>query len=176
MIQIKDRYRVMKVLELDIFKSWYWLIKNLVHSYTCVYIIYMYEEFIITMICNARSCYMMIQVNKQVLPAHVLYYYSWIFKNEIYVVIHRNLKWWVFETRLYRVLVYWHICTCSIIALSMNFIFFILNLSNITYLSNPLYEHDAGASNYMLKLELKIIQCTFSGTNEHWLSMWTLYW
>lgn len=137
MIQIKDRYRVMKVLELDIFKSWYWLIKNLVHSYTCVYIIYMYEEFIITMICNARSCYMMIQVNKQVLPAHVLlvYYYSWIFKNEIYVVIHRNLKWWVFETRLYRVLVYWHICTCSIIALSMNFIFFILNLSNITLLS-----------------------------------------
>lgn len=130
----------MKVLELDIFKSWYWLIKNLVHSYTCVYIIYMYEEFIITMICNARSCYMMIQVNKQVLPAHVLCYYSWIFKNEIYVVIHRNLKWWVFETRLYRVLVYWHICTCSIIALSMNFIFFILNLSNITYLSNPLFK------------------------------------
>lgn len=130
----------MKVLELDIVKSWYWLIKNLVHSYTCVYIIYMYEEFIITMICNARSCHMMIQVNKQVLPAHVLYYYSWIFKNEIYVVIHRNLKWWVFETRLYRVLVYWHICTCSIIALSMNFIFFILNLSNITYLSNPLFK------------------------------------
>lgn len=130
----------MKVLELDIFKSRYWLIKNLVHSYTCVYIIYMYEEFIITMICNARSCHMMIQVNKQVLPAHVLYYYLWIFKNEIYVVIHRNLKWWVFETRLYRVLVYWHICTCSIIALSMNFIFFILNLSNITYLSNPLFK------------------------------------
>lgn len=141
MIQIKDRYRVMKVLELDIFKSWYWLIKNLVHSYTCVYIIYMYEEFIITMICNARSCHMMIQVNKQVLPVHdVLYYYLWIFKNEIYVVIHRNLKWWVFETRLYRVLVYWHICTCSVIALSMNFIFFILNLSNITYLSNPLFK------------------------------------
>lgn len=137
---MKDRYRVMKVLELDIFKSRYWLIKNLVHSYTCVYIIYMYEEFIITMICNARSCHMMIQVNKQVLPAHVLYYYLWIFKNEIYVVIHRNLKWWVFETRLYRVLVYWHICTCSIIALSMNFIFFILNLSNITYLSNPLFK------------------------------------
>lgn len=131
----------MKVLELDIFKSWYWLIKNLVHSYTCVYIIYMYEEFIITMICNARSCHMMIQVNKQVLPVHdVLYYYLWIFKNEIYVVIHRNLKWWVFETRLYRVLVYWHICTCSVIALSMNFIFFILNLSNITYLSNPLFK------------------------------------
>lgn len=129
----------MKVLELDIFKSWYWLIKNLLHSYTCVYIIYMYEEFIITMICNARSCHMMIQVNKQVLPAHVLYY-LWIFKNEIYVVIHRNLKWWVFETRLYRVLVYWHICTCSVIALSMNFIFFILNLSNITYLSNPLFK------------------------------------
>lgn len=137
---MKDRYRVMKVLELDIFKSRYWLIKNLVHSYTCVYIIYMYEEFIITMICNARSCHMMIQVNKQVLPAHVLYYYLWIFKNEIYVVIHRNLKWWVFETRLYRVLVYWHICTCSVIALSMNFIFFILNLSNITYLSNPLFK------------------------------------
>lgn len=130
----------MKVLELDIFKSWYWLIKNLVHSYTCVYIIYMYEEFIITMICNARSCYMMIQVNKQVLPVQVLYYYLWIFKNEIYVVIHRNLKWWVFETRLYRVLVYWHICTCSVIALSMNFIVFILNLSNITYLSNPLFK------------------------------------
>lgn len=130
----------MKVLELDIFKSWYWLIKNLVHSYTCVYIIYMYEEFIITMICNARSCYMMIQVNKQVLPVHVLYYYLWIFKNEIYVVIQCNLKWWVFETRLYRVLVYWHICTCSVIALSMNFIFFILNLSNITYLSNPLFK------------------------------------
>lgn len=130
----------MKVLELDIFKSWYWLIKNLLHSYTCVYIIYMYEEFIITMICNARSCYMMIQVNKQVLPVHVLYYYLWIFKNEIYVVIQCNLKWWVFETRLYRVLVYWHICTCSIIALSMNFIFFILNLSNITYLSNPLFK------------------------------------
>lgn len=140
MIQIKDRYRVMKVLELDIFKSWYWLIKNLVHSYTCVYIIYMYEEFIITMICNARSCYMMIQVNKQVLPVHVLYYYLWISKNEIYVVIHRNLKWWVFETRLYRVLVYWHICTWSVFALSMNFIFFILNLSNITYLSNPLFK------------------------------------
>lgn len=140
MIQIKDRYRVMKVLELDILKSWYWLIKNLVHSYTCVYIIYMYEEFIITMICNVRSCYMMIQVNKQVLPVQVLYYYLWIFKNEIYVVIHRNLKWWVFETRLYRVLVYWHICTCSVIALSMNFIFFILNLSNITYLSNPLFK------------------------------------
>lgn len=140
MIQIKDRYRVMKVLELDIFKSWYWLIKNLVHSYTCVYIIYMYEEFIITMICNARSCHMMIQVNKQVLSVQVLYYYLWIFKNEIYVVIHRNLKWWVFETRLYRVLVYWHICTCSVIALSMNFIFFILNLSNITYLSNPLFK------------------------------------
>lgn len=137
---MKDRYRVMKVLELDIFKSRYWLIKNLVHSYTCVYIIYMYEEFIITMICNARSCHMMIQVNKQVLPVHLLYYYLWIFKNEIYVVIHRNLKWWVFETRLYRVLVYWHICTCSIIALSMNFIFFILNLSNITYLSNPLFK------------------------------------
>lgn len=130
----------MKVLELDIFKSWYWLIKNLLHSYTCVYIIYMYEEFIITMICNARSCHMMIQVNKQVLSVQVLYYYLWIFKNEIYVVIHRNLKWWVFETRLYRVLVYWHICTCSIIALSMNFIFFILNLSNITYLSNPLFK------------------------------------
>lgn len=145
MIQIKDRYLVMKVLELDIFKSWYWLIKNLVHSYTCVYIIYMYEEFIITMICNARSCHMMIQVNKQVLPIHVLYYYLWIFKNEIYVVIHRNLKWWVFETRLYRVLVYWHICTCSIIALSMNFIFLfwiyqILRYFLNRYLSNPLFK------------------------------------
>lgn len=37
-----------------------------------------------------------------------------------------------------------------------------------------MYEHDAGASNYMLKLELKIIQCTFSGPCELYIGSYII--